>query len=100
LRLPSREPNEGQVLLRTLYLSLDPYMRQVMNEAGPKYAPSVRLGEPMVARKLSWRTVAVLVAVTTPSLPVALVDTAEIAGTSRQAKDTTVTAPAAVGCGR
>jgi len=40
-------PNEGQVLLRTLYLSLDPYMRQLMNEIGPTYAPSVRLGEPM-----------------------------------------------------
>jgi NADPH-dependent curcumin reductase CurA len=41
-------PNEGQVLLRTLYLSLDPYMREVMNEIGPTYASSVRLGEPMV----------------------------------------------------
>jgi NADPH-dependent curcumin reductase CurA len=40
-------PNEGQVLLRTLYLSLDPYMRQLMNEIGPVYAPSVRLGETM-----------------------------------------------------
>jgi NADPH-dependent curcumin reductase CurA len=42
------EPEEGQVLLRTLYLSLDPYMRQLMDEIGPVYAPSVRLGEPMV----------------------------------------------------
>ncbi|WP_437625693.1 NADP-dependent oxidoreductase [Sorangium sp. So ce1151] len=41
-------PGEGQVLLRTLYLSLDPYMREVMNEIGPAYAPSVRLGEPVV----------------------------------------------------
>ena len=41
-------PDEGQVLLRTLYLSLDPYMRQLMDEAGPVYAPSVHLGEPMV----------------------------------------------------
>jgi NADPH-dependent curcumin reductase CurA len=40
-------PDEGQVLLRTLHLSLDPYMRQVMNEVGPVYAPSVRLDEPM-----------------------------------------------------
>jgi NADPH-dependent curcumin reductase CurA len=40
-------PNDGQVLLRTLYLSLDPYMRQLMDEIGPIYAPSVRLGEPM-----------------------------------------------------
>jgi NADPH-dependent curcumin reductase CurA len=41
-------PREGQVLLQTLYLSLDPYMRQVMNEVGPIYAPSVKLGEPMI----------------------------------------------------
>lgn len=41
-------PGEGEVLLRTLYLSLDPYMREVMNEVGPVYAPSVRLGAPMV----------------------------------------------------
>lgn len=40
-------PEEGQVLLRTLYLSLDPYMRQLMDEIPPVYAPSVRLGEPM-----------------------------------------------------
>jgi NADPH-dependent curcumin reductase len=40
-------PKEGQVLLRTVYLSLDPYMRGLMNEIGPTYAPSVRLGEPM-----------------------------------------------------
>ncbi|MGH9160907.1 MAG: NADP-dependent oxidoreductase [Vicinamibacteraceae bacterium] len=45
---PVPTPNEGQVLLRTLYLSLDPYMRQIMNEIGPIYAPSVRLGDPMV----------------------------------------------------
>jgi NADPH-dependent curcumin reductase CurA len=36
------------VLLRTLHLSLDPYMREVMNEVAPVYAQSVRLGEPMV----------------------------------------------------
>ncbi|KRD39777.1 hypothetical protein ASE35_05505 [Lysobacter sp. Root916] len=41
-------PEEGQLLLRTLYLSLDPYMRQLMNEIGPTYAPSVALGQPMV----------------------------------------------------
>ena len=41
-------PGDGQVLLRTLYLSLDPYMRQLMNEIGPVYAPSVPLGQPMV----------------------------------------------------
>jgi hypothetical protein len=41
------ELSEGQVLLRTEYLSLDPYMRQVMNEVGPVYAASVPLGSPM-----------------------------------------------------
>jgi NADPH-dependent curcumin reductase CurA len=40
-------PVEGQVLLRTLNLSLDPYMRGRMSE-GPSYAPPVALGEVMV----------------------------------------------------
>jgi NADPH-dependent curcumin reductase CurA len=40
-------PSEGQVLLRTLYLSLDPYMRNLMEEVGPTYAPSVPLGGTM-----------------------------------------------------
>jgi hypothetical protein len=44
---PVPTPNEGQVLLRTLYLSLDPYMRGILNEIGPVYAPSVPLGEPV-----------------------------------------------------
>ena len=39
-------PGDGQVLLRTLYLSLDPYMRGRMN-AGPSYAPPVQIGEVM-----------------------------------------------------
>jgi NADPH-dependent curcumin reductase CurA len=42
----------GQVLLRTLYLSLDPYMRGRMSDA-PSYAPSVALGEPMVGATVS-----------------------------------------------
>jgi NADPH-dependent curcumin reductase CurA len=41
-------PQEGQVLLRTLYLSLDPYMRNLMDEVGPGYAPPVPLGGTMV----------------------------------------------------
>lgn len=41
-------PGEGQLLLRTLYLSLDPYMRNLMDEIGPGYAPSIKLGELMV----------------------------------------------------
>lgn len=40
-------PGEGQLLLRTLYLSLDPYMRELMNEVGPAYAPRVELGATM-----------------------------------------------------
>src|SRR5262249_11089069 len=43
---PIPDPGPGQVLLRTLYLSLDPYMRGRMN-AGPSYAPSVELGQVM-----------------------------------------------------
>ena len=40
-------PREGEVLLRNLYLSLDPYMRMRMNE-GKSYAPPVQLGDVMV----------------------------------------------------
>lgn len=46
-------PGPGQVLLRTLSLSLDPYMRQLMDEIGPVYAPSVPLGQPMVGGTVS-----------------------------------------------
>ncbi|MEO8008255.1 MAG: NADP-dependent oxidoreductase, partial [Betaproteobacteria bacterium] len=37
----------GEILVRNLYLSLDPYMRMRMNE-GKSYAPPVQLGEVMV----------------------------------------------------
>ena len=40
-------PNAGEVLVRTLYLSLDPYMRMRMND-GKSYAPPVQLGDVMV----------------------------------------------------
>ena len=40
-------PATGQLLLRTLYLSLDPYMRGRMSDA-PSYAAPVGLGEVMV----------------------------------------------------
>jgi NADPH-dependent curcumin reductase CurA len=43
------EPAEGQVLLRTVYLSLDPYMRGRMSEA-KSYAQPVELGEVMVGQ--------------------------------------------------
>lgn len=42
----------GQVLLRTLYLSLDPYMRGRMSDA-PSYAPPVALGAVMVGGTVS-----------------------------------------------
>ena len=45
-------PAQGQVLLRTVYLSLDPYMRGRMND-GPSYAPPVALGEVMVGGTVS-----------------------------------------------
>lgn len=40
-------PGGGQVLLRNLYLSLDPYMRGRISDA-PSYAEPVKLGEVMV----------------------------------------------------
>ncbi len=44
---PLPELAEGQVLLRTQYLSLDPYMRGRMSDA-PSYAPPMEVGETMV----------------------------------------------------
>lgn len=46
-------PKEGEVLLRTLHLSLDPYMRNLMDEIGPVYAPAVPLGQPMAGGTVS-----------------------------------------------
>lgn len=46
------EPAAGQILLRTVFLSLDPYMRGRMNDA-PSYAPSVGIGEVMVGGTVS-----------------------------------------------
>ena len=40
-------PSDGQMLLRTKFLSLDPYMRGRMSDA-PSYAPPVALGSVMV----------------------------------------------------
>jgi len=45
---PAREPNEGEVLVKVLYLSLDPAMRGWMNE-GRSYIPPVQIGEVMRA---------------------------------------------------
>ena len=42
-----REPGEGEILLKTLWLSLDPYMRGRMS-AAKSYAKPVEPGEVMV----------------------------------------------------
>lgn len=42
----------GQLLLRTLYLSLDPYMRGRMSDA-PSYAAAVEVGEAMVGSTIA-----------------------------------------------
>ncbi|WDR02405.1 NADP-dependent oxidoreductase [Devosia algicola] len=50
--VPVPEPKAGQMLLRTEYLSLDPYMRGRMSDA-PSYAPPVGIGEVMVGGTVS-----------------------------------------------
>jgi NADPH-dependent curcumin reductase CurA len=44
---PIPEPGEGEVLMRNLYLSLDPYMRGRMS-AAKSYAKPAAVGQPMV----------------------------------------------------
>ncbi|MFB4355221.1 NADP-dependent oxidoreductase [Pantoea sp. BS_4] len=44
---PTPEIKDGEILLRTIYLSLDPYMRGRMDE-GKSYAPPAELDKPMV----------------------------------------------------
>jgi NADPH-dependent curcumin reductase CurA len=46
------EPGAGELLCRTIYLSLDPYMRGRMN-AAKSYAPSVEIDEVMVGGAVS-----------------------------------------------
>src|ERR1022692_2049282 len=48
------ELGSGQMLLRTIYLSLDPYMRGRMN-AGPSYAKPVEVGDVMCWFSLKWK---------------------------------------------
>ena len=45
-------PRPGQMLCRTIYLSLDPYMRGRMN-AKPSYAPAVAIDDVMVGQTVS-----------------------------------------------
>jgi hypothetical protein len=49
---PLPAPGEGELLCRTIYLSLDPYMRGRMNDV-KSYAASVELGQPMVGGTVS-----------------------------------------------
>src|SRR6266851_7802162 len=49
---PVPPPGDGEFLCRTLYLSLDPYMRGRMNDA-KSYAQPVELGTPMVGGAVS-----------------------------------------------
>lgn len=44
---PVGQPDEGQIVVRTLYLSVDPYMRGRMNDT-KSYVPPYKLGEPIV----------------------------------------------------
>ena len=52
---PAPEPKDGEVLLKTLFLSLDPYMRGRMND-GPSYAAPAVVGQPMVGGTVPSRT--------------------------------------------
>ena len=49
---PLPAPGAGEVLCRTVWLSLDPYMRGRMNE-GPSYAANVGLGEVMTGETVA-----------------------------------------------
>ena len=52
IEAPIPELKTGEVLLQTIYLSLDPYMRGRMN-AGESYAPPVKINEVMVGATVS-----------------------------------------------
>ncbi|HEY5210153.1 MAG TPA: NADP-dependent oxidoreductase [Stellaceae bacterium] len=49
---PAPEPKDGEMLLKTLFLSLDPYMRGRMSD-GPSYAAPAEIGKPMVGGTVS-----------------------------------------------
>jgi len=50
--MPIPVASRGQLLLRTIFLSLDPYMRGRMSDA-PSYAPPVAIGDVMVGGTVS-----------------------------------------------
>jgi len=64
---PMPQPAKGEVLLKTLYVSVDPYMRGRMNE-GKSYTPPFTVGEP-----ISGGIVAEVTASQHPQLPVGAV---------------------------
>ena len=43
---PIPEPGDGEVLVRNVYMSVDPYMRGRMNDR-KSYVPSFQVGEPL-----------------------------------------------------
>src|SRR5256885_4344501 len=43
---PIPAPADGEVLVRNVYMSVDPYMRSRMNDTR-SYVPSFRIGEPL-----------------------------------------------------
>ncbi|MGE0766516.1 MAG: NADP-dependent oxidoreductase [Hyphomicrobiaceae bacterium] len=47
---PMPEPAEGQVLVRTHYLSIDPYFRRMMGGGHGQYANPLEIGDVMVGR--------------------------------------------------
>ena len=91
VEVPVREPAEGQVVVRNVVMSVDPYMRGRMR-SGPSYAPPWEVGEVMeggavgrvvasrapelpegslVLTDAAWREVAVLDAAAVTRLPAA-----------------------------
>jgi len=49
---PVRDPGEGELLVKILYISLDPAMRGWMNESRKSYVPPIEIGEVMRALAL------------------------------------------------
>jgi NADPH-dependent curcumin reductase CurA len=68
--VPMPEPVDGEVLVRTRFLSLDPYMRGRMSD-GPSYTSPVAIGSPMVGG-----IVGEVVVSRAPSIPVGTIITA------------------------
>ncbi|MGE0515120.1 MAG: NADP-dependent oxidoreductase [Hyphomicrobiaceae bacterium] len=50
IEAPTPEPAEGQVFVRTHYLSVDPYFRRMMGGGHGQYANPLKIGDVMVGR--------------------------------------------------